>query len=83
MIIAFAEVMRKHGYNPQEDLKVICNDLDIKSVYMTYIQLSLLGIPAAVLHMNTLTLEHWDTFKTPFWKLKGWDNEEIYNATRL
>jgi type I restriction-modification system DNA methylase subunit len=80
MIIAFAEVMRKHGYNPQEDLKVICNDLDIKSVYMTYIQLSLLGIPAAVLHMNTITLEHWDTFKTPFWKLKGWDNEKVYNA---
>jgi hypothetical protein len=27
--------------------------------------------------MNTLTLEHWDTFKTPFWKLKGWDLERV------
>lgn len=73
MIIAFAQVMKEKGYNPQQQLKVICNDLDIKSVFMTYIQLSLLGIPAVVYHMNTLTLECYDEWKTPFWILGGWD----------
>lgn len=72
MIIAFAEVMKKNGYNPQKQLKVLCQDLDIKCVYMSYIQLSLLGIPAQVCHMNTLSLEFYDSFKTPMWILGGW-----------
>ena len=46
MVIAFAEAMKELGFNPQKELIVTCNDLDIKSVYMTYIQLSLLGISA-------------------------------------
>lgn len=73
MVIAFAEVMKKEGYNPQKQLKVICNDLDIRCVYMTYVQLSLLGIPAVVMHMNTLSLEFYDSYKTPMWKLGLWD----------
>lgn len=69
--IAFVNTMIEHGYNPQEQLLIICNDLDIKSVYMTYIQLSLLGIPAIVEHRNTLTNELFDTWYTPFYFLKG------------
>lgn len=71
--IAFSEVMQKRGYNPQQQLKVTCHDLDIKSVYMSYIQLSLLGIPAQVYHANTLSLEVFDVFRTPIWILGGWE----------
>ncbi|APF21564.1 N-6 DNA methylase [Clostridium butyricum] len=73
MIIAFAEAMKKRKLNPQKYLKVICQDLDFKSVCMTYLQLSFLGIPAIVMHMNTLSLEIFDKFYTPVWIYDGWD----------
>lgn len=71
MVIAFAEAMKELGFNYQKELIVTCNDLDIKSVYMTYIQLSLLGIPAIVEHMNTLSLEKYSTWKTPGYYLRA------------
>lgn len=73
MIIAFAEAMKKRKLNPQKYLKVICQDLDFKSVCMTYLQLSFLGIPAIVMHMDTLSLEIFDKFYTPVWIYDGWD----------
>lgn len=73
MVLAFSEVMRRHGYNPQKQLKVICQDFDLKAVYMAYVQLSLVGIPAAIYHMNTLSLECYSEWKTPFWILGNWD----------
>ena len=33
---------------------------------MTYIQLSLYEIPAMVIHGNTLTMEEWDRWYTPY-----------------
>lgn len=65
MCVAMIEKMLSHGYNPQKQLYIECNDLDIKGVYMTYITLSLYGIPAKVHHMNTLTLEHFSEWHTP------------------
>lgn len=35
-------------------MKVVAQDLDWKGVYMTYVQLSMLGIDAAVVQGNTL-----------------------------
>ena len=73
MLIAFAEELYKNGYNPQKQLVVECNDLDVKGVYMTYVQLSLYGIPSVVNHADSLTLSKYDTFKTPMYILDGWD----------
>lgn len=73
MVIAFAEAMHKNGYNPQQQLVIECNDLDVKGVYMTYVQLSLYGIPAVVNHADSLTLSKYDTFKTPTYILDGWE----------
>jgi len=72
MIIAFIQIMKDRGFNPQKQLKVTAQDLDIKSVYMTYIQLSLLGIPAQVVHANTLSLEVFEVWETPFYKIGRW-----------
>lgn len=53
-IIALADVMKSKGINYQHSLLAICQDIDIKAVYMTYVQLSLYGIPAIVYQTNTL-----------------------------
>ena len=55
MIIAFAESLKKKGFNYQQCMRVIAQDLDWKGVYMCYVQLSLLGIDAVVVQGNTLT----------------------------
>ncbi len=73
MVLAFSEVMKRKGYNPQTQLKAVCQDLDIRACYMSYIQLSLLGIPAVVYQGNTLMLEFNKALYTPMWILGGWD----------
>ena len=54
MIIAAVKVLRDAGINPQKYLRVAAQDLDWKGVYMTYVQLSLLGIKAIVVQGDTL-----------------------------
>lgn len=71
-VIALANVMRKYKYNYQKQLVVTANDLDLKAVFMTYIQLSLMGVPAEIRHQNTLTLEYWGSWYTPAYILGGW-----------
>lgn len=71
-IIGLAKVMLKKGYNPQKQLLAICGDIDIKAVHMTYIQLSMLGIPAIVGHQDTLTQEIMSTWYTPNYILDLW-----------
>ncbi len=53
-IIAVAEEMKKQGYNPQQLMRVVCQDIDVKAVYMAYVQLTLYGIPAIVYQADTL-----------------------------
>ena len=55
MIIAAAKVLKDRGLNYQRCMDVVAQDLDWKGVYMTYVQLSLLGIKATVVQGNTLT----------------------------
>lgn len=55
MIIAAAKTIKDRGINYQRYMKVTAQDLDWRSVYMSYIQLSLLGIDARVIQGNTLS----------------------------
>lgn len=71
-IIGLVKAMLKKGYNPQKQLLVVCGDIDIKAVHMTYIQLSMLGIPAVVRHQDTLTQETMSTWFTPNYILDLW-----------
>lgn len=73
MVIALADAFKRVGVNYQQHLHVTCIDSDIKAVHMAYIQLSLLHIPAVVLHGNTLSGEIWDTWRTPAHVLDFWD----------
>lgn len=55
MIIAAAKVLRSRGLNFQKCMYVTAQDLDWKGVYMTYLQLSLLGIQGKVVQGDALT----------------------------
>lgn len=72
-IIGLALAFKDKGYNYQKKMVVTAVDLDIKAVHMCYIQLSLLGIPAVVMHGNTLSVEFYEEWKTPFYILDGWE----------
>lgn len=55
MIIAMAKALKNRGVNYQRKMQVVAQDLDWKGVYMCYLQLSLLGIPAICAQGDTLT----------------------------
>lgn len=80
MVIEFANTMRSKGHNPQRRLHVTAMDIDPTAVHMTYLQLSLLFIPAQVFHANTLTLETFDTWPTPAHVVDGWNERLLQGA---
>lgn len=53
-IIALAESMKDQGINYQRYLMAVCQDIDIKAVYMAYVQMNLYGIPAICFQSDTL-----------------------------
>ena len=63
MIIAVCKVLHEAGINFQRRLKVVAQDLDWKGVYMTYLQLSLIGCNAIVIQGDTLA-DPWDPART-------------------
>lgn len=73
MVIGIAEALQERGINFQQCCHVTCLDVDIKTVHMAFIQLSLIGMPAVIVHGNTLTLETWGRWYTPFHILHGWE----------
>lgn len=72
MIIAVADALHRSGVNYQQSMHVSAADLDITAVHMTYVQLSLLFIPAVVAHGDTLTMETRDVWPTAPHILNGW-----------
>lgn len=53
-IISLCEFLYSKGYNYQKNISVVAQDIDLKSCCMAYIQFSLLGIPAIIVHGDTL-----------------------------
>lgn len=62
-VIATASVLKDQGFFPW-DYYVVCQDVDFRMFCVAYVQLTLCGIPANVLHGNTLSLETWDSEET-------------------
>ena len=54
LILATAKVLCDKGINYQRCLDVVARDLDWNGVYMTYVQLSMIGIKAVVIQGDTL-----------------------------
>lgn len=80
MIVALAEALRDVDVNYQQQLHVTAQDVDITAVHMTFIQLTLLHVPAAVVHGDTLTLEQRDVWYTPAHILGGWNAKLVDRA---
>jgi len=66
LILATMDVLQnEYNVNYARDCFVECADIDIRCVHMTYLQLSLAGVPAIIKHQDTLTQELWSIWKTP------------------
>ncbi len=72
MILGFAKAMLEKHLNYSTQLVVVSTDIDIKCVHMCYLQLSLYGIPAVVIHGNSLSKEEWSHWLTPVYILGNW-----------
>lgn len=57
MIIAYARALRDKDINYQKLLDIKASDIDFACVYMSYIQLSLLGIKAVIARQDSLLWE--------------------------
>ena len=65
MVIASIWAMKKHAFDYRNKAFFVAQDIDIRCVWMAYIQLTLYQIPAVVIHSNTLTMEEWSYWYTP------------------
>ena len=77
MLMAFIQAMIRAGFNPQRQLLVVAQDIDRRCCCMTYLQLSLYGIPGKVIHGDTLTLEEYEKpWITPIYAIDLWAIKE-------
>ena len=71
MVIAAMDVLKNDfGINYTMDCFVDCSDIDLRCVHMTYLQLSLAGVPAIVKHQDALTRKLYSVWKTPAFVLQ-------------
>ena len=62
--IASCQIASESNINYAAKMIWTLQDLDLMCVYMSYIQLNLIGAAAVIHHMNSLSIEHFDTFYT-------------------
>lgn len=74
-LIAAFVALKEQKINPQRYAKFYGQDIDIRSVLMTYIQCSLLGMSIQVIHGDTLAQTVLDVWRSPFLVLN------IFNIT--
>jgi hypothetical protein len=72
MVLAFADRLTASGMNCFTQFVTLAVDIEIRAVYMAYIQLSLYGIPGVILHGNTLTCEEYNRWYTPVYIRHDW-----------
>ena len=73
MLIAFADEMQKAGFNYPTQLYCVAQDIDIKAVYMTYLQLSWMGVGCRVNHGDSLANEIKSSWLSPWNICYGWE----------
>lgn len=82
MILAFAKALQDENINYQQNLLVQAIDISEICTYMTYVQLSLYGIPAIVYCGDTISQKMNFKLETPlyflnYWKFRKKSNNEI------
>lgn len=72
MLLAAFQQARAAGLNPQTQLWFHGTDKDPTCARMAFIQLSLIGAPAVIVHGDTLSLDEWDVMPTLWHIAGGW-----------
>lgn len=72
IVLGFANALMKQGLDHRTQLVIAGVDIDLRCVHMAYIQLSIYGFPAVVIHGNTLTTEEWSRWYTPVYIADKW-----------
>lgn len=66
MLVAAVDVLKnRYGVNYARDCFIDAGDIDERCVHMTYLQLSLAGVPAIIKHQDALSRKLWSVWKTP------------------
>jgi hypothetical protein len=82
MIIAAADVIEKQGFDIGRQLYLDATDISPMCFKMTYLQVSLRGIPATIRRGNTLSLEMFDRAVTPAFLPFYLTHREAFDAWR-
>ena len=72
LLLEGAQRIADCGYNPTAHLAIQAADLDVRCVHMAYLNLSLYGIPAVIIHGNTISMDEYDRWYTPAYLLRKW-----------
>ena len=78
MILSIAKILKKRNINYQQYLFVEATDISDVCAYMTYIQLSLYGIPAVVCCGDTIAQKIRFKMETPLYFLQYWKFKKFY-----
>jgi hypothetical protein len=81
MVTSFLKAMQKEELNYCTQLVVTAIDVDLKCAQMTYLQLALYGVPAVVIHGNSITCKEFSRWYTPVYILNGWVWRECCGMT--
>lgn len=73
-VVALSQAMLEHSLNLQTQLHVTADDIAPQAVHMFYVHLTLLHVPAVVRRRDVLTLETFETWRTPAHVLGGWES---------
>lgn len=72
LALGLANALTEKGVNHCQQMVITGVDVDLKCVHMAYLQLSLYGIPAVIIHGNSLMCEEWSRWYTPVYIVGGW-----------
>jgi type I restriction-modification system DNA methylase subunit len=81
MLTSMCKAMTKEGFNYCTQLLATGTDIDLKCVHMAYLQMSLYGVPAVIVHGDSLTVEEWSAWYTPIYLANGWEWRRHCNTT--
>lgn len=75
MALSHFKQVKKLGFNPQDKVFYVCQDLDGLVARIAYIQFSIIGLSGQVIIGNTLNVKEYGSYHhmfTPMYHLKNW-----------
>ena len=81
MVIGAVWAMKQKDFDFRHTSFFVAQDIAIRCVWMAYIQLSLYGIPAVVIHGDTLAMKEWSRWYTPLASVPFIKRECAVNST--